>query len=334
MPHSLPWFSDQFPLFLAPMAGVSDKIFRQLCKEYGADVLTTEFVSSEGIFRRNDRTKEYIDFDEIERPIGVQLFGGNAEHMAEAAKQVVDWVRPDFIDLNFGCPVNKVVAKNGGSALLKDCPTLASVAAAVVRAVAPLPTTAKIRIGWDADSINASRVARILTEQGIAAITVHGRTRAQGYSGAADWNVIGEVAATVSIPVIGNGDMMSPADVAKRRSETGIAGAMIGRAAMSAPWIFRQTKAFLATGEIVDPPSTDEKWNVILRHCRLAVESWGVEDQAIRSMRARLMAYSKGFPGGKMLREKFQHVSTLADVDAIAREHLQTTFEPNALAAI
>jgi nifR3 family TIM-barrel protein len=334
MHSSLPWFHDTFPLFLAPMAGVSDKIFRQLCKEYGADVLTTEFVSSEGIFRRNDRTKEYIDFDQIERPIGVQLFGGNAEHMAEAAKQVVDWVRPDFIDLNFGCPVNKVVAKNGGSALLKDCPTLASVAAAVVRAVAPLPTTAKIRIGWDADSINASRVARILAEQGIAAITVHGRTRAQGYSGAADWNVIGEVAAAVSIPVIGNGDMTSPADVAKRRSETGIAGAMIGRAAMSAPWIFRQTKAFLATGEIVDPPSADEKWNVILRHCRLAVESWGVEDQAIRSMRARLMAYSKGFPGSKMLREKFQHVSTLADVDLIARGHLQTAFEPKALAAV
>ncbi len=137
--------------------------------------------------------------------------------MAEAAKQVVDWVRPDFIDLNFGCPVNKVVSKNGGSALLKDCPTLSSVAAAVVHAVAPLPVTAKIRIGWDADSINAGRVAQILAEQGIAAVTVHGRTRAQGYSGAADWNVIGKVAAAVSIPVIGNGDIASSADVAKRR---------------------------------------------------------------------------------------------------------------------
>ena len=147
MSSSLPWFDNQFPLFLAPMAGVSDKIFRQLCKEHGADVLTTEFVSAEGIFRRNERTREYLEFDEIERPIGVQLFGGNAEHMAEAARQVVDWVAPDFIDLNFGCPVNKVVAKNGGSALLKDCPTLGSVAGAVVRAVAPLPVTAKMRIG-------------------------------------------------------------------------------------------------------------------------------------------------------------------------------------------
>ena len=163
MNSNLPWFSPgSFPLYLAPMAGVSDKIFRQLCKERGADVLVTEFVSAEGVFRRNERTREYLDFDECERPIGVQLFGGNAEHMAEAAKHVVDWVRPDFIDLNFGCPVNKVVAKNGGSALLKDCPTLAAVAQAVVRAVAPVPVTAKIRIGWDIDSINAPRVGRIL----------------------------------------------------------------------------------------------------------------------------------------------------------------------------
>jgi nifR3 family TIM-barrel protein len=322
MYSSLSWFSG-FPLYLAPMAGVSDKIFRQLCKEHGADVLTTEFVSAEGIFRRNERTREYLDFDEIERPIGVQLFGANAEHMAEAARQVVDWVRPDFVDLNFGCPVNKVVCKNGGSALLKDCPTLASVAAAVVRAIAPMPVTAKIRIGWDADSINAARVARILAEAGISAITVHGRTRAQGYSGAADWNVIGEVAAAVSIPVIGNGDLANAADVSKRRLETGIAGAMIGRAAMSAPWIFRQTKQYLATGEIVDPPSLRERWNLILRHCELAVREWGAEEPAIRSMRARLMAYSRSMPDAKRLREKFSHVSTLAEVAAIAGENQQ-----------
>ena len=315
------------------MAGVSDKIFRQLCKDYRADVLTTEFVSAEGIFRRNERTREYLDFDEIERPIGVQLFGANAEHMAEAARQVVDWVGPDFVDLNFGCPVNKVVAKNGGSALLKDCPTLASVAAAVVRAVAPMPVTAKIRIGWDADSINATRVAHVLADAGIAAITVHGRTRAQGYAGAADWNVIGEVAAAVPVPVIGNGDLSSATDVAKRRRETGISGAMIGRAAMSAPWIFSQAKQYLATGEMVDPPDLSERWKLILRHCRLAVQAWGAEEPAIRSMRARLMAYSKGFPGSKVLREKFQHVSTVAEIDAIAQDHLQRSFEPAALIA-
>src|SRR5436853_6475769 len=204
MLSTLPWFSNRFPLYLAPMAGVSDKIFRQLCKEHGADILTTEFVSAEGIFRRNQRTREYLDFDEIERPIGVQLFGADVEHMAEAAPQVIDWVAPDFIDLNFGCPVNKVVAKNGGSALLKDCPTLTSVAEAVVQAVAPLPVTAKIRIGWDADSINAVDVGKILQEGGIAALAVHGRTRGQGYSGEADWRVIAEVAEAGTIPVIGH----------------------------------------------------------------------------------------------------------------------------------
>ncbi len=304
------------------MAGVSDKIFRQLCKEYGADVLTTEFVSAEGIFRRNARTREYLDFDEIERPIGVQLFGADAQHMAEAACQVVDWVRPDFIDLNFGCPVNKVVARNGGSALLKDCPALASIATAVVRAVAPVPVTAKIRIGWDADSINAARVARLLVDAGITAITVHGRTRAQGYAGTADWDIIGEVAAAVPIPVIGNGDLSNAADVAKRRRETGVAGAMIGRAAMSAPWIFNQIKEYLTSGQIVDAPSLPEKWNLILRHCQLAVREWGAEEPAIRSMRARLMAYSRTMSTAKRLRENFAHVSTLAEVEAIAEENI------------
>jgi tRNA-dihydrouridine synthase B len=321
MSGKLPWFST-FPLYLAPMAGVSDKIFRQFCKERGADVLVTEFVSAEGVFRRNERTREYLDFDECERPIGVQLFGGNAEHMAEAAKQVVDWVAPDFIDLNFGCPVNKVVAKNGGSALLKDCPALAAVADAVVRAVAPLPVTAKIRIGWDADSINAPRVAKILEETGIQAVAVHGRTRAQGYSGEADWKVIGEVVSAVSIPVIGNGDLSSGADVIRRRSETNIAGAMIGRAAMSAPWIFNQVKHYFATGEQLPFPAIEEKWELIRRHCQLAVEEWKNEDQAIRSMRARLMAYSKSFPNAKLLREKFQHVSSLAEIAEIASQHL------------
>jgi tRNA-dihydrouridine synthase B len=332
MQQTLPWFSDnRFPLFLAPMAGVSDKIFRQLCKARGADVLTTEFVSSEGIFRRNDRTREYLDFDEVERPIGVQLFGGDPAHMAEAAREVIDWVRPDFIDLNFGCPVNKVVSKNGGSALLKDCPTLSAVADAVVRTVAPMPVTAKIRIGWDASSINAPRVARILEDLGIASIAVHGRTRAQGYSGEADWSVIGEVAAAVTIPVVGNGDLVTAADVARRRAETEIAGVMIGRAAMSSPWIFQQIKDYLATGVVPPPPEPAEKWALILQHCRLAVAEWNAEEPAMRSMRARLMAYSKGFAGSKALREAFQHVSRIAEVEEIAERHLaagQCIFAP------
>lgn len=324
MSTALPWFAGgNFPLYLAPMAGVSDKIFRQLCKERGADVLVTEFVSAEGVFRRNERTREYLDFDECERPLGVQLFGGNAEHMAEAARHVVEWVRPDFIDLNFGCPVNKVVAKNGGSALLKDCPTLAAVAGAVVRAVSPVPVTAKIRIGWSATTVNAPEVARILEDLGIAAIAVHGRTREQGYSGAADWNVIGEVAAAVRVPVIGNGDITCAADVATRRSETGIAGAMIGRAAMSAPWIFQQIKHELATGEALPAPELEQRWEIIQRHCQLAVEEWQHEQNALRSMRSRLMAYSKGFPHSKALRERFQRVESLHDVSEIAAEHLQ-----------
>jgi tRNA-dihydrouridine synthase B len=325
----LPWFGEgKFPLYLAPMAGVTDKIFRQLCKERGADVLVTEFVSSEGVFRRNERTREYLDFDECERPLGVQLFGGDAAHMAEAAKHVMDWVRPDFIDINFGCPVNKVVAKNGGSALLKDCPTLAAVAGAVVRAIAPVPVTAKIRIGWCENTINAPQVARILEDLGIAAIAVHGRTRSQGYSGAADWRVIGEVAAAVRVPVIGNGDITNAHDVANRRSETGIAGVMIGRAAMSAPWIFQQIKDELATGEPQLPPPYEERWALIERHCALAVEEWQNEDAAMRSMRARLMAYSKGFPASKSLREKFQHISSLVQLREIAATHVQSQLQP------
>ncbi|MEO8440777.1 MAG: tRNA dihydrouridine synthase DusB [Spartobacteria bacterium] len=318
----LPWFSNgNFPLYLAPMAGISDKIFRQLCKERGADVLVTEFVSSEGVFRKNERTRRYLDFDPIERPLGVQLFGGNAEHMAEAARQVVDWVQPDFIDLNFGCPVNKVVSKNGGSALLKDCPTLGKVTEAVVQAVAPIPVTAKIRTGWDDGSVNVVQVAQLLESLGIAALAVHGRTRAQGYSGFADWDLIAQAVAAVSIPVIGNGDLFCAADVAKRKAQTGIAGGMIGRAAMNSPWIFSQTKHYFATGALLAPPEPAEKWALIQRHCQLAVEECGIEDLAMRSMRGRLMAYSKGMPGGKLLREKFQHVSTLLEVAEIAVEH-------------
>ena len=247
----LPWFQDnQFPLYLAPMAGVTDSIFRRLCKEQGADVMVTEFVSAEGIFRRNERTMEYLEFEEDERPLGVQLFGGDPDHLGEAAKMVLDWKRPDFIDLNFGCPVNKVVAKNGGSALLRDCPLLERVASAVVRAVAPHPVTAKIRLGWSRETINATTTARILEGAGVQALAVHGRTKDQGYSGEADWDLIAEVAACVRIPVIGNGDLSGAHDVARRRS-SGVRGVMLGRSAMSAPWVFREIKHFLATGELL-----------------------------------------------------------------------------------
>ncbi|MEA3188136.1 MAG: tRNA-dihydrouridine synthase [Chthoniobacter sp.] len=306
------------------MAGVTDTIFRQLCKEQGADVVVTEFVSAEGIFRRNQRTIHYLDCEEMERPLGVQLFGGDPQHLADAARMVIDWKQPDFIDLNFGCPVNKVVCKNGGSSLLRDCPLLERVASAVVTASAPTPVTAKIRIGWDRDSINATTTARILENAGVQAIAVHGRTKEQGYSGEANWDVIAQVAAAVSIPVIGNGDITSAHDVQRRRAESGVRGVMIGRAAMAAPWIFREIKTFLATGALPPPPAIEEQWRFILRHCRMAVEHprRGLEMPTMHSMRARLMAYSRGMPEARNLRNKFAHVSTLVELEDIAAEHL------------
>jgi len=324
----LPWFQNNaFPLYLAPMAGVTDTIFRGLCKEQGADVMVTEFVSAEGIFRRNERTLEYLEFNETERPLGVQLFGGDPAHLGEAARMVIEWKQPDFIDLNFGCPVNKVVAKNGGSSLLRDCPLLEKIARAVVTASAPTPVTAKIRIGWSRDTINAVTTARILENCGVRAIAVHGRTREQGYSGEADWDVIAQVAESVSIPVIGNGDLASAADVKRRRDTTRIAGVMLGRAAMSAPWIFRGIKHYLCTGEILPPPPLDEQWSLILRHCRLAAARRGAETPAMHSMRARLMAYSRGMPEAKMLREKFAHVSSIAQLEDIAATHIAENAE-------
>lgn len=314
---------DRFPLYLAPMAGVTDQIFRQLCKQFGVDVLTTEFVSSEGIFRKNARTLEYLEFDPCERPLGVQLFGGEPEHMGEAARMVLDWKRPDFIDLNFGCPVNKVVSKNGGSALLKDCPLLKRVAEAVVKAVAPFPVTAKIRIGWDQTSVNAVETARILQDAGIQVLAVHGRTKDQGYGGKADWEVIGQVAQAVSIPVIGNGDIASAHDAKLRREEFGVAGIMIGRSAMSSPWVFKEIKEYLATGEVPPAPSLEEQWAFILNHCRLVIEREGSEKHAMASMRSRLMAYSKGMPEAKHLRNSFAHVGSLEELERIAQENLK-----------
>jgi nifR3 family TIM-barrel protein len=312
----LPWFQDRFPLFLAPMAGVTDTTFRQLCKEYGADVMVTEFVSAEGIFRKNERTMEYLEFAEAERPLGVQLFGGDPEHLAEAAKLVMDWKQPDFLDINFGCPVNKVVSKNGGSALLRDCPLLGRVASAIVTAVAPHPVTAKIRIGWSAESVNATSTARILEDCGIRAIAVHGRTKEQGYSGEADWNVIAEVAETVRVPVT------TARDVEHRMKTTGISGVMIGRAAMQHPWIFRQIKHYLATGEHLTPPSLPEQWAHIHRHCAREVKRQGSELHAMQSMRTQLMAYSRGMPDAKRLREKFAHVASLTQLDDIAADNI------------
>ena len=315
------------------MAGITDTTFRQLCKGYGADVMVSEFVSSEGIFRKNERTMEYLDFEESERPLGIQLFGGDPEHLAEAAKIVLDWKRPDFLDINFGCPVNKVVSKNGGSSILRDCPLLARIAGAIVKAVTPHPVTAKIRIGWSADTINATTTARILEDCGIQAVAVHGRTKEQGYSGEADWNVIAQVAEAVRIPVIGNGDIVTAHDVEHRKSTTRIAGIMIGRTAMQHPWVFREIRHYIDTGTHLAPPSLAEIWAHIRRHCAMEIarqklqprglEAPGTAElHAMQSMRTQLMSYSRGMSGARQLREKFAHVASLAQLDDIAAENI------------
>jgi len=318
----LAWFNKMRPLYLAPMAGVTDSVFRRLCKEQGADVLVTEFVSADGILHRNQRTREMLSFQAEERPLGVQLFGADPQRMAEAAKSVIDWVQPDFIDLNFGCPVNKVVSKHGGSALLRDCPLLERVASAVVKAVAPVPVTAKIRLGWSSETINATTTATILEQTGIAAVAVHGRTKEQGYSGAADWEAIAQVAETVSIPVIGNGDLVDVDEIILRLQSTKVRGLMIGRAAMTSPWIFRRAKHFLQTGEFLADPSIEERWSHILRHCLMATAETGSERHGMTALRGRLMSYSKGMPGGRSLRAELQQVSSVAQLEAISERHL------------
>ncbi len=319
----LPWFSNgNFPLYLAPMAGVTDYIFRGLCKELGADVMVTEFVSAEGILQADDRTRHYTEFEDEQRPVGVQLFGADGKRMGEAARKIVDWKQPDFIDINFGCPVNKVVSKNGGSSLLRNCPVLAEVAREIVKAV-DIPVTAKMRIGWDENNVNALEVVKILENEGIQAISIHGRTKAQGYTGLADWDVIGQCAEAATVPVIGNGDIATGQDVQKRRTETKVSGVMIGRAAMMNPWVFSEAKHYLATGHQPLSASTDQRFAFIRRHAHMAVTShrYGSELQTMRFMRTRLMNYTKSMPGGKHLRQRFCHVATLMELEDIISDY-------------
>ena len=329
----LPWFENgKFPLYLAPMAGVTDVVFRTICKELGADVVVTEFVSAEGIMQRDAYTRKYTEFNEEQRPLGIQIFGADGERMGEAAKKIIDWKQPDFIDINFGCPVNKVVSKNGGSSLLKDCPLLASVASGVAKAVGDqVPVTAKIRVGWDQESINAPEVCKTLEESGMQAISIHGRTRSQGYRGEADWDVIQQCTQVTGLPIIGNGDISTGADVKLRRETTDVNGVMIGRAAMQNPWVFREAKHYLKTGEQLPPIPMEERWELIVRHCRLAIQSTrygGEEKHTIMAMRARLMAYCKGFPGAKPLRSRLCQVSSLSEVEDLASEHLSGKLTP------
>lgn len=317
---ALTWFNQRFPLFLAPMAGVTDPIFRTLCKEAGADVLETEFVSAEGVLQAWHRNRRYVEFEEEHRPLGIQIFGSVPEHAAAAARIIVDALHPDFLDINAGCPVPKVVGKNGGSSLLKDLPLLQRIAGAVVKELGnDCPVTTKIRIGWDAQSICAPEAVVRLEDVGVQAVTIHGRTRAQQYGGQADWAMIDRCARLVEIPVVGNGDITTPQDVKKAKEQTAVAGVMIGRAAMNAPWIFARSREYLRSGNIPPEPTTPEKLDFMLRHTRMAIESahYGDELVTMRAMRARLLAYAKGIPGSKPLRPALARVSSLTELQDI-----------------
>lgn len=314
-------------LYLAPMAGVTNSVFRRICKARGADVLTTEFVSADGILHRNERTEHYVDFTPEERPLGVQLFGADPGQLARGARAVMEWKQPDFIDINFGCPVNKVVCKNGGSALLRDSALLSAIAAAVVRAAEATPVTAKIRIGWDADSVNAVENAKHLEGAGIRRITVHGRTRAQGYSGEADWDVIAAVADAVSIPVVGNGDITCAEIAIRRWQQAPVSGLMVGRAAMTSPWIFQEIAAAFRGQDAPPTPTLSDRWDLIEDHCRQELTRWRKTEKGMHAMRSRLMAYSRGMPSSRDLRRRFGAVETLEGLATIRTWHENTAHE-------
>ncbi|MBR7109325.1 MAG: tRNA dihydrouridine synthase DusB [Akkermansia sp.] len=315
---ALPWFEHKFPLFLAPMAGVTDPIFRTLCKEAGADVMETEFVSAEGVLQAWHRNKKYVEFEQEHRPLGIQIFGSVPEHAAAAARIITDAMQPDFLDINAGCPVPKVVGKNGGSSLLKDLPLLQRIAAAVVNELGQdCPVTAKIRIGWDAEHVCAPEACQRLQDAGVQSITIHGRTRSQQYSGQADWQMIDLCARQCSIPIVGNGDIASPQDVKRTRESTAVSGVMIGRAAMNAPWLFARAKKYLESGEIAPEPTPEERIHFMLRHTRMALDSghYGTEIATMRAMRARLLAYAKGIPGTKAIRPQLSRVGSYAELE-------------------
>lgn len=322
----MPWFdSGFFPLFLAPMAGVTDPIFRTLCKELGADVMVTEFVSADGILADWKHNKRYVEFEQSHRPIGVQLFGANSQQLGKAAHIVVHEQYPDFIDINCGCPVPKVVGKNGGSSLLKDLSLLASIVREVVNAVGDfVPVSVKMRIGWDNTSINALETCRILENEGVSMVTIHGRTRSQQYSGNANWDIIEQCAQNISIPVVGNGDVNSAVRVETIHNNTAVRGVMIGRAAMTNPWIFQETRFLLDHGYLPPQKTLEEKWQLIIRHSRMALESgrYGNELHTMKFMRTRLVAYTKGFPNARELRSKLVRIASLHDLEALAHSNV------------
>jgi tRNA-dihydrouridine synthase B len=308
-----------FPLLLAPMEDVSDPPFRAVCKVNGADLMYTEFISSEGLIRDAIKSRQKLDIFDAERPIGIQIFGGDEEAMAMSAK-IVDAVNPDLVDINFGCPVKKVVTKGAGAAVLKDVDLMVRLTKAVVQST-NLPVTVKTRLGWDHDCINIEEVAERLQDVGIKALSIHGRTRCQLYKGTADWTPIARVKENprITIPIFGNGDIDSPEKALEYKNRYGVDGVMIGRAAIGYPWIFNEIKHYVQTGEHLPPPTIQQRVDVIRHHLHRSVEWKGLKP-GINEMRRHYTNYLKGLPNVKEFRLKLVTISEVEQIDEVLQE--------------
>lgn len=308
-----------FPLLLAPMEDVSDPPFRAVCKAAGADLLYTEFISSEGLIRDAIKSRQKLDIFDSERPVGIQIFGGDEEAMALSAK-IVDTVNPDLLDINFGCPVKKVVTKGAGAAVLKDIDLMVRLTRAVVNSTS-LPVTVKTRLGWDDASINIEEVAERLQDVGIKALSIHGRTRCQLYKGVANWEPIARVKNNprIQIPIFGNGDIDSPEKAVEYKARFGVDGIMIGRAAIGYPWIFNEIKHYIKTGEHLPPPTVQQRVDVIRQHLHRSVE-WKGMKAGINEMRRHYTNYLRGLPNIKEFRLKLVTISDVEQIDAILNE--------------
>ena len=293
----------EFPLLLAPMEDVSDPPFRRLCKMHGADMLYSEFISSEGLIRDAIKSRQKLDIFDYERPVGIQIFGGDEEAMALSAK-IVATVNPDLVDINCGCPVKKVVSKGAGAGVLKDIDLMVRLTKAVVNSTT-LPVTVKTRLGWDEQSINIEEVAERLQDVGISALTIHARTRSQMYKGHSDWSYIAKVKNNprIHIPIFGNGDIDSPEKALEYRNKYGIDGIMIGRAAIGYPWIFNEIKHYFTTGELLPSPTIADRVEAAKNHLLWSVE-WKGERQGVVEMRRHYANYFKGIPNFKEHRHK------------------------------